>query len=135
MVQRYIDNPYLIGGRKFDLRVYVLVTFVSYLRSCSDNTTQYTYQCSCRVYFFLMRVHFSVNHPSCPIIHIVYDLCLQYIPLKFWLYRGGFARFSNTRFTPDSIDDSCILSQSKCKRQFFSPSFSRTSFVGPLVIA
>ncbi|XP_040432262.1 probable tubulin polyglutamylase TTLL9 isoform X5 [Cygnus olor] len=28
-----------------------------------------------------------------------------YIPLKAWLYRDGFARFSNTRFTLNSIDD------------------------------
>ncbi|XP_061590845.1 probable tubulin polyglutamylase TTLL9 [Cololabis saira] len=55
VAQRYVESPYLINGRKFDLRVYVLVT--------------------------------------------------SYVPLRAWLYRDGFARFSGTRFSLTSIHD------------------------------
>jgi len=36
-------------------------------------------------------------------------LYVQYVPLKVWLYREGFARLSNTRFSLETIDDTCIL--------------------------
>ncbi|RLN93889.1 hypothetical protein BBJ28_00012938 [Nothophytophthora sp. Chile5] len=60
VVQRYISNPYLVGGKKFDLRLYALV-------------------------------------PS-------------FFPLEIYLFRGGFARFTNSRYSnnPSDIANSFI---------------------------
>lgn len=51
VVSKYIERPLLVGGKKFDLRIYALV--------------------------------------------------LSYSPLKVYLHRGGFARFSAVRYTID----------------------------------
>ena len=48
IVQRYINDPLLIGGKKFDIRLYALVK--------------------------------------------------SYSPLTIYFYRGGFARFTHTRY-------------------------------------
>eukprot|EP00762_Andalucia_godoyi_P007582 ANDGO_00754.mRNA.1 putative alpha-tubulin polyglutamylase Ttll1 len=54
IVQRYIDAPLLIGGKKFDMRIYVLVT--------------------------------------------------SFTPLTAFLYRGGFCRFSGSRYSTSAKD-------------------------------
>ena len=60
VAQRYISNPYCVGGRKFDMRLYVLV--------------------------------------------------LSYRPLRAYLYREGFARFTAARYTCDkeSLGDEMV---------------------------
>lgn len=86
-------------GRKFDLRVYVLVTSVR-TESCES-------QC------FIQNVNFAACMNQC-VWTCGCVFMFQYVPLRAWLYRDGFARFSSTRFSLSSIDDKCIL--------FFLPS-------------
>ncbi|GLC33111.1 hypothetical protein PLESTB_000369300 [Pleodorina starrii] len=54
LAQRYLESPYLVGGKKFDLRIYALVT--------------------------------------------------SYSPLRIFLHRSGFARFTNMRYSTKKED-------------------------------
>uniref|UniRef100_A0A1I8F225 Tubulin--tyrosine ligase-like protein 9 n=1 Tax=Macrostomum lignano TaxID=282301 RepID=A0A1I8F225_9PLAT len=102
VVSRYIDNPYLVGGRKFDLRVYVLVMSVS--------GSRYTFGFLMLVMMLkLLPIQTSTSQDPPPFRHLPPKILHHYIPLKVYLYRDGFARFSNTRYTSDSIDDTCEL--------------------------
>ena len=51
-------------------------------------------------------------------------VAVQYVPLKAWLFREGFARLSNTRFSLETIDDTCILLYHKARSSSSSSSSS-----------
>jgi len=55
LAQRYVDSPYLVGGRKFDLRIYVLVASYNPLRV-------YLYRCA--------QPHRIPSMASCAILQI-----------------------------------------------------------------
>ncbi len=86
VVQKYIENPYTIGGTLAPCYGMRACTHVwgahGGLRSAAAGKK------------FDMRV---------------YALVTSYSPLTVWLYRTGFGRFSNTRYTVDrgDVDNLC----------------------------
>ena len=96
VIQRYVKNPLLVGGYKFDLRIYVLVTSVHPLRVhlfedglCRFGTVPYEAHHS-NVYAHLTNFAINKNSPT-------YDTCKEVIgPHNKWTLRrlGEYLRSS-----------------------------------------
>ena len=80
VAQRYIDNPYLIGGTKFDMRYPPPTHPAAFLRRGQADWN-----------FFLCEIR-------------LYVLVTSFSPLTVWIYRAGFARFSMARFSAKKKD-------------------------------
>ncbi|KAM6243352.1 LOW QUALITY PROTEIN: putative tubulin polyglutamylase TTLL9 [Spheniscus humboldti] len=79
---------------------------------CESGPSLVLFSCACLVQYFL---HHSPGQQQSFLPWLFPNG--QCIPLKAWLYRGGFARFSNTRFTLNSRDDHCILPVCVCHKE------------------
>lgn len=88
VVQKYIENPYTIGGVRAAASLHPSRDIVFFSR------------CHCMWCCVRAGKKFDMR---------VYALVTSYAPLTVWLYRTGFGRFSNTRYTVDrdNVDNLC----------------------------
>ena len=92
VVQKYIENPYTIGGTIAALEPVLRCAIGSRFWCC-----------------FIAGKKFDMR---------VYALVTSHAPLTVWLYRTGFGRFSNTRYTVNhaDVDNLCACTPRSCDR-------------------
>jgi hypothetical protein len=88
-VSRYIDRPLLIGGKKFDLRLYVAVTSYRPLTVGDDRH-------SCGCWHTERKTCFKVMLPSSC---MGCTICLP----QAYLSRLGFGRFCSAKYTTEEV--------------------------------
>lgn len=88
VVSRYLENPLLVGGRKFDLRIYALV--LSYM--------------PLKVYLYRYLKTYTAHGTCRCACSLIISRRLKKISLLTSLHRGGFCRFTAARYTMDRDD-------------------------------
>ena len=85
VVSRYIEDPLLIGGKKFDLRIYVVVLNYKPLQVMSARLWQ------------RWNNHAAFAGSSLPLLRMAIAVCI----LQVYVSQLGFARFCNIKYSSE----------------------------------
>ena len=118
MAQRYLSDPYLVGGRKFDLRLYAVVTSYHPMKVLLAASARQ----SC---FPLTAVNVSaaaaaavpdidcaagegglgarLSRPAWDALPDFAECCTVVGTSQVWFYREGFARFTKNRYSSAKV--------------------------------
>lgn len=104
VVQLYIDNPYLINGTKFDLRLYILVTSVNPLRLYLYDNGLVRFA-SGIVFSHDDRLHSRLRPPF--VISVEYSPNVQTIADRYMHLTNYSINRLNRRYTKNEDADAC----------------------------